>query len=344
MRSLAATCLAFIASACAETDTASKVALLEVRPVDEVFRMVESLWPVQSDTVLVANISSIDVDSSGALLIADYSEGDIKHYARNGDLLRVVGRKGRGPGELMTPFFPRFRSDGIVVADVRMHPDLTVFDHYGAFVRRLPLGGISSIHGLELLANGNFLIAGFAADHADNHVLFQVSSEGQIIRRYLDIRGVRPRESKRTSWDNFLSFGIGVHGDTAYVTASVSDTLWIVDLETGRTLRERILVQGVDFPPDPTTRDLAAPAAMIHWSKRYHWAQAPLRIDSLLLVPFVKGDVSDQASVTAVRSFSNTWTAIAPGPWFMRANSRELVALVTEGDSLQFNFYRARDR
>jgi hypothetical protein len=86
---------------------------------DDLFPGGRVVYPEQNDSVLVAKFGPIEIGATGDFLIPDLSEGNVKHYARDGHLIRVIGRKGKGPGEFMTPFFARFlRGDSLLVADL----------------------------------------------------------------------------------------------------------------------------------------------------------------------------------------------------------------------------------
>mgnify|MGYP001182195517 CR=1 FL=1 len=65
----------------------------------------------QPDSALIVRVSGIDRNSAGLIALGDASEGNVKLFTQSGRLLRILGRKGGGPGEFREPRYPRFADD-----------------------------------------------------------------------------------------------------------------------------------------------------------------------------------------------------------------------------------------
>lgn len=75
----------------------------------------------------IVNLSGADLAADGRLVVTDGSDASAQLFAADGRLLRVLGRKGFGPGEFQVPLSPRFGPDGrIHVLDFR-HNRISVF-------------------------------------------------------------------------------------------------------------------------------------------------------------------------------------------------------------------------
>ncbi|HEY0037993.1 MAG TPA: 6-bladed beta-propeller, partial [Longimicrobium sp.] len=109
--------LLFSCAACADTPKEKKVAVdasAKTATFSELFATVDSVLLEQPDSAPIVRISGIDVDDRGRILIGDVSEGDVKLFAPTGELIRIIGRKGAGPGEFSAPRYPRFGPGGMI--------------------------------------------------------------------------------------------------------------------------------------------------------------------------------------------------------------------------------------
>lgn len=60
---------------------------------------------LSQETVIIENTWSLCVTGDNLFLIPDFRAGNVKIFAANGDLLKIVGRKGYGPGEFVKPSY-----------------------------------------------------------------------------------------------------------------------------------------------------------------------------------------------------------------------------------------------
>jgi hypothetical protein len=89
-------------------------------------------------------VKSIAVDSLGRLFIYDRSTQDIRLFGADGRLVRVIGRKGSGPGELRDAEGIAFSRDGKLWARDAANGRFTIFDGEGVFERHWPMAYCSS--------------------------------------------------------------------------------------------------------------------------------------------------------------------------------------------------------
>lgn len=223
----------------------------------------------QPDSAPLVRFASLDVSAGGRLVIGDLSETNVKIYGPDGRLLRVLGRKGHGPGEFEYPAFPRFDGDDIVVADMGSKL-VSRFDSAGEFRGHTPIRFLSGMHDFQLLPDGGYLFAGLSTDPTNPAVLFRADRDGKRIRQYLGIRDVTPDGAADSPLRrSFRSFHVALDGHTAYVTATVSDTLWTVDLESGRESRTRLALPGYRPPPPIPDRGFRSFTEMREFAAAY---------------------------------------------------------------------------
>jgi|GEM_PF-2585853 len=82
---------------------------------------------LEQGAVLIGNIKSCYVDHDVGIIISDAISGDLKIYGFDGRLRGVVGRRGKGPGEFISPFRVVADDRFIYVVDPGLRR-LSVFD------------------------------------------------------------------------------------------------------------------------------------------------------------------------------------------------------------------------
>ncbi len=81
-------------------------------------------------------IGNVETDRTGNLFVVDMLSCDIKKFDRKGKLIKVIGRKGQGPGEFQMPYLIAAGRDSFLVFDV-MTQKLNRLDLDGNFIRGL---------------------------------------------------------------------------------------------------------------------------------------------------------------------------------------------------------------
>lgn len=268
----------------------------------------------QPDSAFLVGIGGVDVEASGRVLIADPSEGNVKEYAKNGQLIRVIGQKGHGPGEFGNPRFPRYDDRGnIYVVDLASGA-INEFTNTGSYVGQFKPDGINAISGFEVLTDTTFLLSGHEAVPTPSHVLFVVKKGGQPVRRLLPIWTTKPRgASEQYLWNSFRSFPFTVAGDTAYVLCVASDSLWTVHIESGAYRARRLEIEGVPPMGDFPKGGFGDGNDFIQWVLDQYMATTPSAVGGTLFIPFAKGgDVMADDVVTVFRNQRGHW-AMARG-------------------------------
>lgn len=101
------------------------------------------------------NIVDIAVDKNNNLFILDLGEKNIKKYSQHGELLKVIGREGEGPGEFIYPRCISITNDEMCVGDLFTHR-ISFFTVEGIFIKSVICKGITSI--AKIIASKNQLL------------------------------------------------------------------------------------------------------------------------------------------------------------------------------------------
>lgn len=106
---------ATVAAACSNPDNApGRVSEATVGPR---LSVIDSVQFTEADTAYVGQVMSIGVSSDGSILISDGFARRVLRYSRRGQLDRIYGRAGSGPGEFSSPGLSFLIDDSIVVVD-----------------------------------------------------------------------------------------------------------------------------------------------------------------------------------------------------------------------------------
>ncbi len=192
-----------------------------------VFPLLATLLPAQAQEispVQVIRVSQSDVPilfasdfaiaEDGVIFIPDGKDGNIKCYEPDGTLLKVIGRRGPGPGEFMTPAFCDYKAPFLSVLDAFK---VYVYERKGrgdlARIAEIPCMACTSdvvLSGKGILVDayvryndGKFCLTLRSFDDTIKHLLpnyrrYGFKSEGEHRTSYLDL-------SMLTSQRGFLS-------------------------------------------------------------------------------------------------------------------------------------------
>ncbi len=129
-RGLAALCFAFV-TACSAADSGPGA--------DSPLVLIDSTSIAETDSTMIGAYSYLNPGPDGSILIADHAGGRLLHYARSGALLRIIGRRGMGPGEIQSVMtaLPLPGDSLLAALDVRQRA-FSIFDlATGTFRRRV---------------------------------------------------------------------------------------------------------------------------------------------------------------------------------------------------------------
>lgn len=309
----------------------AEIARLVPTSLEDHYRMIGTVRLEQPESALIVRVSGIDRNSVGMIALGDASEGNVKLFAESGRLLRILGRKGGGPGEYREPRYPRFADDTTLhIADTD-GGRLTVVTTGGRVVRTLQLGKLVYLSGFALDGRGGYLVG---SEDPEGYVLFHLDSTGKQVGRFLKIRDVLPRGMPDSPyWRNVRNFYLTVLHDTAYVTLTYSDTLWRVSLRDSVESAIAITPPGYQVPAPPKT-DLRTLEDLKTWSHSLQLTVTPTAGEAGVVVNFVTGILSyGDPNTAVVRPRGGGWVAIPGAPAFLLADSRSLVTLASAGDS-----------
>lgn len=277
-------------------------------------RLQDTLVLGGQDTVPVVRWSGMATSPRGHILVVDVSEGHALLYDSAGALLRVLGRKGEGPGEMSEPRFPVPLPNGHWAIG-EGNGRVSVFSEDGAFLRsfRIEGDGISSLCGLS--------DGGFSATTVGDPrgVVLVVDSMGGNLRRLFG-RELAPvtDDPRNGRWKTVTQYWHVVQGDTAYVFATVSDSMWIVRLATGEVSAHQVPVPGYTPPQLPAASGPPGPQAgnPFAWILQYPVAMGAWSgPGGLLGISFVKGVLAYGDSATLmVRHADGSWVALTDAP------------------------------
>ena len=295
---------------------ASADALIRVERVEPFiagFQLVDSVVLEQRPDAPIVRVSGMARRSDGFLALADVSEGNVKLFASDGRLSRIIGRKGRGPGEFIAPRHLAFAPDGrLLVVDGQLGR-LSRFTPDGDLEHTVALEAGFPITGFHLLPDGHYAVA--APSSSRGRVIHLVDTAGRSVDGFVSDQQMRPRiEPDRDEWGYLGGVFFAGDGANLAVAFSLSDSLWLVDATTGATTAVRLMVPGYVQPTPPKTR-IGSPQEISAWSGSFHTTSKVLLSRELLLIPFVQGVLNyGDPLILAVRSPDGGWRAYDQAP------------------------------
>ena len=99
-------------------------------------------WPI-------AELTSIAVGPTGTIAVTDSKDYNVKLFDEHGRFIRVLGRRGDGPGEFRMPAAATFLNDTLILVVDRYQRRLSAFSSGGAFVGSGLLRGIRAVGRVE---------------------------------------------------------------------------------------------------------------------------------------------------------------------------------------------------
>lgn len=307
------------------------------------YQLVGILTPEQSPANPIVRVSGIDFAPDGRFLIGDASERNVKLFASDGTLLRVIGRSGQGPGEFISPRNPRFGPDGrIHVADAQT-ARVQVFTPEGDLEKLVTNPDILRIDGFEIRPDHGYVVLVPSDLYAE--VLIQTDWEGVVTSRALPIGRVLPEGgTDHPAWSSLRSFGLDLRNDTAFVSSSVSDSIWVVALGDESVSATQMRFDEYvrpDFPydsPPTNTREL------IDWASSVHMA-ATLSVEDVgLFLPYVQGVlIYGDPMILLNRNAVGEWYALSGAPPIIGASGSQVIAIQDpDADEISFAIFQRR--
>jgi len=233
--SLAALLAAATLVSCDASRSRPSVALAPAAPFSEVLQPVRTIVLQTPPSSPIVNVAGLDIAPDGRLVVVDGSDPSAQLFAPDGRLLRVLGRKGSGPGEFQVPQSPRFGPDGrIHVLDFR-DKRISVFHADGSLDREVRLRQLTRVNDIQPEAGGTYLVSAIRTSE-DPNTLFRVDADGHVMQGFLPIGHHGPagvRDPEMLSGVRRAIFSLSAEGDSAYVALSTADSLWTLDTRSG---------------------------------------------------------------------------------------------------------------
>ncbi|HUP87752.1 MAG TPA: 6-bladed beta-propeller, partial [Longimicrobiales bacterium] len=92
------------------------------------------------DWELLSRVSDVAFDANDNLVVLDAGNNRVLVFDPNGKFLRKIGKKGGGPGELLSPVGLAITKEGFIAVTDLGRPGVSLFKANGTFVRNLMLG------------------------------------------------------------------------------------------------------------------------------------------------------------------------------------------------------------
>lgn len=213
-----------------ETDGSGDTTLVDMETFGSAFEIRRRLVLEETDRAMTV-LPIVSAGAPGEFLLAEPREGQVNVYDTAGGLLRVVGRRGEGPGEFRAPVSARKTLDGgIVVADV-MLSRLTLLPSGESGEPEVMASPLPLVLGAQDLGGSRYLLSGQVVSERQPHLLHIWDREaGEIERSFLPI-GV-PEESRPYA-ASYTSVDAVLEGDTIWAVWALSDTLYKFDGDGG---------------------------------------------------------------------------------------------------------------
>jgi hypothetical protein len=314
-----------------------------VEPFSAGFELVDSIVLEQRPDAPIVRVSGLARREDGILALADVSEGNVKLFGPDGRLRRIIGRKGRGPGEFISPRHPAFARDGrLLVVDGQLGR-LSRFTPDGELEQTVALEAGFPIMGFHLLPDGRYAVA--APSSSKGQMVHLVDTAGRTVGGFISKLRTRPTlEPDLNAWEYLAGVFVAGDGARLAVAFSLSDSLWLVDAATGATTAVRLVVPGYVQPTPPKAR-ITSPQDISAWSGSFHTTSKIFLSRTLLLVPFVQGVLNyGDPLILAIRTSDGAWRAYdeAPPPVLVSGDTVYTLLHTQESTRMVLGLHRPR--
>lgn len=199
----------------------------------------------------------VTTDNAGHLFAVDRAEARVLEYDAKGSHVRTFGRKGRGPGELVTPFAIGVGQDGTVIVSDGSKRALV---RYSASGKILPEIGVREYGLLQEIAGVTADTFALYTTVRDTSVLIRL--RGEKAERIATLAPVRPRPTPvydktcgmaGSESEPLLREMLRVAGRDGVIVYSIASSWGFTILERGRAPR----TMSRDRAPEKLTVDMA---------------------------------------------------------------------------------------
>jgi hypothetical protein len=132
------------------------------------------------------NIVSLAVDSDERIYALDARAGNIKVFSSSGEFLKVIGRRGQGPGEFGGPERLAISPQNEIVVSDPSRRLIHFLDLEGHYIRQLPLN-LPFFSGPKILSNGDIIASYAILGDEYSSVLCRFDSQMNPVYTYTSI-------------------------------------------------------------------------------------------------------------------------------------------------------------
>ena len=345
--SLAALLSAATLVSCDASRSRPTATLAPAAPFSELLQPVRTITLQAAPSSPIVNVSGVDLAADGKLVVTDGADASAQLFSADGRLLKILGRKGYGPGEFQIPLSPRFGADGrIHVLDFRENR-ISVFHPDGSLDREVRLHELMRVTGIEPERGGTYLVSGIRTP-TDSNTVFRLDRDGRVIRGFLPIRHHAPAGVRDPGMLDGLRravFALSADGDSAYVALSTADSLWTLDTRSGTYRVAPVGVRGY-LPPVAPRPGMLSLREVTEWAKSWTDAAMVISTDGTIAIPFVRGThLQGDSSILAVRRPDGTWANVDDAPLLVRGGHGYFVGVKDPlADTLEVVLFRPQPR
>ena len=135
--------------------------------------------PVTEDNGMVW---SIFITKSGKILVNYFHSKNVLYFNESGELIKVIGREGLGPGEFKRPWYINEIGDKIIIGDFLTFR-ISLFDKNGNFIRSINLH--HPINSLSVVNNNLFAVDDYLdAKWKKRHDIYVYNLNGKLISKF----------------------------------------------------------------------------------------------------------------------------------------------------------------
>ena len=195
----------------------------------DVFEVVGSLTLDETADVVTVQ-PFVYADGHGHFVLAETLEGQVRVYSTSGELDRVLGRRGEGPGEFSIPLSARMSTDGSEVVVTEVDGTVTFFGLNGAdgVVTKNPGSFVALFDAIDL-GDGRYLLVG---EHFgdESHPLLHVWNREEDVVEY----SFFPMPEVPQSASGMIMANATVTGDTVWAVFSLADSVYVFGVDGSR--------------------------------------------------------------------------------------------------------------
>jgi hypothetical protein len=180
----------------------------------------------------VAYFRGLAVDKRGNYFVIDFANKQIFKFDKDGNLIKIIGNPGNGPGEFQAPLAIAIDgAENIYVADNELRR-INVFDNEGTFLRSFILAATHSVpRTMRVDSQGNIIMAGLQENFNKPFTgtwIQKYDHKGKLLKSFYDIEPFAIKNN--LSYHSKCTFDIDNQGNI-YAVQSAMNKITIFNTE-----------------------------------------------------------------------------------------------------------------